>query len=154
MTQLENSYLLLALCARAQGHPTQYQYLRQQAANQTDWNTLPEVHGLTPLLYTHLQSAGVAVPAAVQQQLQVRAIQHNHANQVRAKALAEALVAFQTAGIDVLVLKGAALAHLVYPQPGLRPMRDVDVLVSRSPAERHRPGISGLAPLLSGRPAP
>jgi hypothetical protein len=29
--------------------------------------------------------------------------------------LAEILEAFQTAGIDALVLKGAALAHLVYP---------------------------------------
>jgi hypothetical protein len=27
------------------------------------------------------------------------------------------------------VLKGAALAHLVYPEPLLRPMRDIDILV-------------------------
>jgi hypothetical protein len=64
--------------------------------------------------------------------LQARTIQHSHANRVRAAALAEILAAFQAAGIEALVLKGAALAHLVYPQPGLRPMRDVDVLVSRA----------------------
>ena len=29
----------------------------------------------------------------------------------------------------MLVLKGAALAHLIYPQPVLRPMRDIDILV-------------------------
>jgi len=137
MTQSENIYSLLALCARGQGHPTQYQNLRKQAANLTDWNTLPtqaESHGLTPLVYAHLQAAGVSVPAVVQQQLQTRAMQHAHANRVRAKTLAQVLEAFQTAGIDALLLKGAALAHLVYPQPGLRPMRDVDVLVSRSQA--------------------
>lgn len=68
MTQPDDIYPLVALCARAQGHPTQSQHLREQAARLTDWNTLPtqaEAHGLTPLLYTHLQSAGVAVPAAV-----------------------------------------------------------------------------------------
>jgi hypothetical protein len=139
MTQSETTYALLALCARAQGHPTQYQHLRQQAANLTDWCILPtqaETHGLTPLLYTHLQAAGVPVPATIQQQLQARAIQHAHANRVRAKALADVLAVFQAAEIDMLVLKGAALAHLVYPQPGLRSMRDVDVLVSRSQARQ------------------
>lgn len=139
MTQSENTYALLALCARAQGHPTQYQQLRQQAAKLTDWSNLPtqaESHGLTSLLDTHLQAAGISIPPAVQQQLQARAIQHSHANQVRAKALAEALTAFQAAGIETLVLKGVALAHLVYPQPGLRSMRDVDVLVSRSQARQ------------------
>lgn len=34
------------------------------------------------------------------------------------------------------MLKGAALAYLVYPQSGLRPMRNVDVLVSRSQARQ------------------
>ena len=129
MTQSENQFSLLALCARAQGHPTQYQHLREQAANLTDWNTLPtqaESHGLTPLLYTHLQAADIPIPAPIKEQLQACAMQHSHANRVRAKVLAEVLEAFQTAGIDALVLKGAALAHLVYPQPGSRPMRDVD----------------------------
>jgi hypothetical protein len=46
------------------------------------------------------------------------------------------LAAFQTAGIDALILKGAALAYLVYPEPGLRSMRDVDVLVSKSQARQ------------------
>lgn len=63
-------------------------------------------------------------------------MQHSRANRVRAKTLAEVLDAFQSAGIDALVLKGAALAHWVYPQPGLCPIRDVDVLVSRSQARQ------------------
>jgi hypothetical protein len=139
MTHSENIYPILALCARAQGHPTQYQRLRQQAANLTDWSNLPaqtETHGLTPLLYTHLHAAEISIPAPIKEQLQARAIQHSHANRVRAKTLAEVLAAFQTARIDALVLKGAALAHLVYPQPGLRSMRDVDLLVSRSQARQ------------------
>ncbi|MBN1992564.1 MAG: nucleotidyltransferase family protein [Anaerolineae bacterium] len=141
MTQSESTYSLLALCARAQGHPIQYEQLKQQAPALTDseWAALPaqaESHGLAPLFYAHLPAAGVPMPAAARQQLQGRAMQHSHANRVRAKALAEVLAAFQAAGIDALVLKGMALAHLVYPEPGLRVMRDVDVLVSRSQARQ------------------
>ena len=95
-----------------------------------------EAHGLTPLLYTHLQAVDVSVPATIKQQLQARTMQHSHAIRVRAKALAEILTAFQFAGIEALVLKGAALAHLVYPEPGLRPMRDLDLLVSPSQARQ------------------
>ena len=46
------------------------------------------------------------------------------------------LAAFAAADIPVLLLKGAALMHLLYPRPELRPMADVDVLVSRSRLER------------------
>ncbi len=139
MTQSENTFSLLALCATVQGHPIQYQRLREQAAKLTDWNPLPtqaENHGLTPLVYAHLQGAGIPIPDSIKAQLQTRTTQHAHANRVRAKTLADVLDAFQTAGIDVLVLKGAALAHLVYPQPGLRSMRDVDLLASRSQARQ------------------
>lgn len=139
MTASENTWPFLALCARAQGHPIQYQRLQEQAAKLTDWSVLPtqaERHGLTPLVYAHLQAAGICIPASVKEQLQARAMQHSHANQVRAKALAEVLDAFQTAEIEALVLKGAALAQVVYPRPGLRSMRDVDLLVSRSRARQ------------------
>jgi hypothetical protein len=88
-----------------------------------------EAHGLVPLLYTHLQAAGVALPPQVKQQLQGYYIQHAHATRVRAHVLTDILGRFQAAGIDVLVLKGAAIAYLVYPQPVLRPMRDIDILV-------------------------
>ena len=40
------------------------------------------------------------------------------------RRLAEALDA---AGIPFVVLKGAALAHLAYPEPALRPMGDIDI---------------------------
>ena len=40
------------------------------------------------------------------------------------------------AGVPFLVLKGAALAHLVYGDPRLRPMRDVDLLIRKADAGR------------------
>ena len=43
--------------------------------------------------------------------------------------LAALLAGAAAAGLDLLVLKGAALAETLYPRPGLRPFGDLDVLV-------------------------
>jgi hypothetical protein len=45
------------------------------------------------------------------------------------RALLTAIGDLERAGIDVRVLKGAAIAHSVYPAPELRSFRDVDLLV-------------------------
>lgn len=52
-------------------------------------------------------------------------------------ALHEVLDALAAAGIDCLLLKGTALAYLLYPVPHARPRGDVDLLVAdRATAER------------------
>lgn len=43
--------------------------------------------------------------------------------------LAGVLDALATGGIEVLILKGGALAHTLYPEPWLRPRGDTDLLV-------------------------
>ena len=132
MGAVEPFFPLLALCARAQGHPVQAALLRKHAQALQQWDDLPaqaEAHGLVPLLFTHLEAAGVAMPPAIKQQLLGYYMQHAHATRVRTQVLADILTCYQAAGIDVLLLKGAALAQLVYPQPVLRPMRDIDILV-------------------------
>lgn len=50
-------------------------------------------------------------------------------------ALADAIRALHAAGLPCLVLKGAALSLLVYRDPGLRPMSDVDLLVPEASTE-------------------
>jgi hypothetical protein len=56
-----------------------------------------------------------------------------HRDAIRSVAQQEALVAilrkFSETGIPVIVLKGAALAAIVYPSPTLRTMGDIDLLV-------------------------
>lgn len=141
------TYQLLTLCARAEVDPTYHPRLAQLAGQLTTWDTLPaqaEAQGLGPLLYTHLQAAGVHLPPQVKRELQGLYLRHRHANQVRTATLTEILTAFQAAGITALVLKGAALAHLVYPQPGLRPMRDLDILVKKSEARQAQSLLAGL----------
>lgn len=160
MTDLAKFYDLLILCARSQGHLAFDDHLRQAADALPAWEPLPrlaEIHGLAPLVYTHLQAARIALPEAVERELRARTLQHTHANRVRSQALAEILAAFDDEGIDLLTLKGMAMAHLVYPRPGLRPMSDIDLLVSKTDADRGQALLLelGFRPVVSaGPPSP
>lgn len=128
---------LLVASARAAIDPGKRNQLAGQAEIVTDWTGLlaqAESHGLSPLLYFQLKAAGVTLLLSVKRDLQGLYLRCRHANRVRAQALAEILAAFEAAGIRALVLKGTALAHLLYPEPGLRPMSDVDLLVKKTDA--------------------
>ena len=58
--------------------------------------------------------------------------------------LAELLHACTGTRLDLLVLKGAALAETVYPRPSLRRFGDLDVLVHRADAGRARTVLESL----------
>ena len=60
------------------------------------------------------------------------------------RPLAELLRACADASLDLIVLKGAALAETVYPRPGLRVFGDVDVLVRLEDAPRAHALLSSL----------
>jgi len=60
------------------------------------------------------------------------------------RPLAELLQACADAGLEIIVLKGAALAETVYPRPSLRWFGDLDVLVRPEDAERARTLLMGL----------
>jgi hypothetical protein len=51
------------------------------------------------------------------------------ANAVLADRWGEATAALHAAGVESVTLKGMVLAQTVYPEPGLRPMADIDLLV-------------------------
>jgi hypothetical protein len=152
------TYRLIALCARIECGPTHYDRLAQEAARLTEreWDGLPahaEAHGMAPLLYTHLKAAQVPIPFEVQRKLQGCYARHRHASRVYTRILRDVLTTYNVAGIQALVLKGAALTHLIYPEPGLRPMSDLDILVSRSDLWQAQSLLAELgfnAPLPSG----
>ncbi len=135
------AYKLLGLCARATCTAEQYDQLAQATAAYANWQQLPsqaESHGLAPLLYLHLKQAGVKVPTDVQRQLQGLYLRHRRANQIRTQALYKILQIYQSEQIKAIVLKGAALSHIIYSEPGLRPMSDLDILASAPDAQRAR----------------
>ncbi len=130
---------LLALCARAHPHAAHQAALRTAAQAVARWDGLigqAEAEGMAPLLAAHLQQAGLTLPESVARALQAVVLRQRHAHQGRDQALQEILTTYQAAGIPVVLLKGAALARSVYPQPWLRPMRDLDLLVRTADAHR------------------
>jgi len=62
----------------------------------------------------------------------------------------------QKSGLEVVLLKGAALALQVYPEPWHRRMKDVDVLVRRGESEVARGALvgAGMVPMTKGLPRP
>lgn len=156
--ELAKYYDLLIRCARAQATPTHYDRLHQAVATLPSWEPLPylaEIHGLAPLVYAHLRTAEIPLPETIEHQLQARAMQHTHANHIRARALTQILAFFSEANIDLLLLKGIALAHAIYPRPGLRPMTDIDLLLSKADAHRGQKILTeelAFRPVASARP--
>jgi hypothetical protein len=141
------TYQLLALCARAECRPIHHQQIALAASAATDWEDVlaqAEMHHLSPLLYTHLRAAGVSIPATIKQELRSRSMHHLVANRVRARVLCDILSAYEVARIPVLVLKGAALSHIIYPDISLRPMSDLDLLVPASEAHRAQQVLADL----------
>lgn len=120
---------LLASCARIEPDIEQ---LRSLSACVKDWRALisqAERHGVGPLLYSHLKSACIALPPEASVSLAGVYLRHRQANGLRFQVLTEILEAFQASNVRALVVKGGALAQILYPEIALRPMSDLDLLV-------------------------
>lgn len=84
--------------------------------------------GLAPLLHWRLEQAGITPPPLTMAKLSVTRQAHAKRNQAIAAQVAEVLQACAREQIEVMVLKGALLAPLAYPEAALRPMNDIDLL--------------------------
>jgi hypothetical protein len=158
MTSCGPSLGVLSQCIAPAPNLARGDRLRAALADVRDWDALvadAEDHGVETLLLTHTRAHGVRLPSAVETRLKVRFMQQAHAAAVRARVVATVLDAFDADDISVLVLKGAALAHLVYPDPVLRPMHDVDVLVAERDANPAWQSLrrAGFTPI-GGHPGP
>ena len=99
--------------------------------NERDWavlNDLAGQHRLKPLLHAQ-HGANGAVPFTLRADW--RKIQRTAALQAMLgrRELIECAGLLEAAGLSPIALKGAWLGHHAYPQPALRPMRDLDLLV-------------------------
>jgi hypothetical protein len=87
----------------------------------------PGSYRLLPLLYHNLKNKYPDDPLMMRLKGVYRLTWYK--NQMLFHAIASVLRSFRRAGIDAMVLKGAALTLLCYRDYGLRPMNDFDVLV-------------------------
>lgn len=109
-------------------------------------------HELGPLIHYHFKGQGhdCVLPPAVNTRLRYTRYAAQAVSLVREQAWTELLNALQTAGISILVLKGAALAYTVYPDPVLRSTGDIDLLLN----PRDLPGASAILKGLGFEPEP
>jgi len=124
---------ILDICARIEGHKAQHAMLQGYCHDFMDWEELlhhAEKEGMTPLLKKHLEESGSVYPLAVRRSLHILAKRHQHQAQVRTAILQEILHLFHRYELSPILLKGAVLAYTLYPDPALRPMRDIDILLS------------------------
>lgn len=140
---IELVHKILALCARDLGHDAMYAELTS-ALNafphqESSWERMvcsAEQHGVASLLYKHIQELDTKVPKASRRLLQSLYLRNRRSNRSRNKAVVEIVNAYRLEGIQVLLVKGIALCNFVYSEIGLRPMRDIDLLVKKNDLEK------------------
>jgi hypothetical protein len=132
--------------------PTHHQELLLQAAllqgkrsfeSWAEWESSAGVdhldegsYRMLPLLYWNLHAQGIDHP--LMNRLKGVHRRAWYENQILFHEMAPILEGFHKAGIRTMLLKGAALALRHYENQGLRPMRDIDILV---PEEQAAPAI-------------
>jgi hypothetical protein len=98
---------------------------------------LAERERAVPVLWRRLRDVGPdAVPSDAAAQLQRQAMVSEFTMGHLEHRLRDTLAVLSGAGVDAILLKGAALAHTVYPSFVERPMGDVDLLIDQRHADR------------------
>jgi hypothetical protein len=86
-------------------------------------------HRVGPLIHEALsRSSSADVPSKVRAALEGEALRSEATRLLCESVLADAVGKLRRDGVEVIVLKGASVAHDVYPRPELRLYHDVDVL--------------------------
>ncbi|MGE0702430.1 MAG: nucleotidyltransferase family protein [Vicinamibacterales bacterium] len=147
---LENRLILA--CARTDAD---VQRIAALVGEGPDWQAFlqkAERWGLAPLVHMNLRQSD-HVPADAAQRLRHLSHHEKIHGLARRELLRMALTRFAEAQVPVIVLKGAVLATVVYPSPGLRPMRDIDLLVRRRDQDRVEAVLRSLRDTLWARQA-
>ena len=137
---IENQLLLF--CARSELTPQNAASILHILDQGVDWESLVKGairQGIPTLVFYHLNNLGYLedIPS------QYRSVLANTYFSARLFAMrqrhefARLIKALNT---DIMPLKGLLLRELVYPEPGLRPSGDIDLLV-RSPAIKHAEAV-------------
>lgn len=99
----------------------------QQLVGETDYHGLTLL--MTPIVAARLKTSPGVISDDGRRSFLALASRHRQLNVIREAAIDRLLTAFAAADVQIILLKGAALAHLIYPSPELRPMVDIDILI-------------------------
>lgn len=128
---------LLATAARAFLDRERSAELAALAARPLDWDWIQgraEAERLAALLYAVLRPLPVRGP--ILERLRPAWVSGRRQHLLGVEQLSGVLSTFEQEGVPVLTLKGPALGEALYPDPGLRPFADLDLLVRPADALR------------------
>jgi Uncharacterised nucleotidyltransferase len=127
---------LLLHCSRASASPKNAAELDDLLSGPLNWEFISEAarsRNILQLLYHNLKglsNRGLVPPRVME--VSKKAYDETVAGNMCLYAELQAILeAFRQAGLRAITLKGAALAGVVYPDIGLRPMLDIDLLVKK-----------------------
>ncbi|MCX9010267.1 MAG: nucleotidyltransferase family protein [Candidatus Methanoperedens sp.] len=127
------------------------------ALSSPEWDYLLDVasrHSIAPLLYHNLANSDQRVPPEVMEHLKKQYYLNTIRNEVLYRELGRILEAQRDAEVEVVVLKGAALAETVYPDRGLRPFSDIDLLIRKENLNRTEDTLTKLGYTLDAYATP
>lgn len=136
--------MLLAVCAAPDADLSD----KFARLGDADWRQLADTawakRGI-PLLKRAIERAGAMdlPPADVVQDINARAAWHRHFSMQQSVAVRRLVRVIQEGGFDPVFLKGLSLAYRDYPEPVLRPLRDVDLLLDGRDVERAQAYVLG-----------
>ncbi len=125
---------LLLYCLRANSDKTGD--ARVGPLSEADWEEIlqqSDRHKITPLFYHRLKTfhPGIPIPSSVTEKLRQAYLDNSARNLRLYDNLHKVLKILRSDSIPVIVLKGAHLAELVYDNPALRFMGDLDLLLKK-----------------------
>jgi len=132
--ETRNSFLLHCLSVETDEIET----ARLEGLSGSDWDEVIQQsieHRVAPLFFDRFKT-NTHVPIEVLQRLQAIYYQNALRNTRLYSELSKILGALESEGIPIIVLKGAALAELIYQNIALRPMVDVDLLAKSEDMRR------------------
>lgn len=105
--------------------------MRMQANDWDEFSRLARMHRLGPMLHARLARGDLAeaLPREVKDRLKAAHRKHTLRNLKIYRELVTVTRILDAAQIPSIALKGAFLAQFAYAEPGLRPMRDLDLLL-------------------------
>lgn len=133
---LSSEEKLIIYSARTNMNEDLTKIAREILNDNLDWDYILKSsirHDIHPLLYWNMKKIenGNSVPEEIFSKLKTLYYGSAARNMFMYDELGTVLKALKNAGINVIVLKGGCLGETVYKNIGLRPMRDVDLLIKK-----------------------
>lgn len=147
--QETNETALLLACARTRIEDLDAERIRSLCGQQRDWPALLRsalANRMGPMLYRNLRecAADAVVPPDVLARLKTAYGLQVSRNDRLEEATRAVLAAFENAGIEALLLRGALVGEVVYGDPVLRPYTDLDVLIRKNDLPRAKEQLKTL----------